>query len=98
MEKIMIPNELDYGNRCMEGSGEAALVWQVPASRLDDRIRQLCARVVTSGEEDLGPAISELKAALREHNRRLRKLAADTIAFLWSSREEASTKDPTQST
>jgi len=82
----------------MEDSGERALLWKVPATRLDDRIRELCARVVSADGDDLGPAISELKSALREHNNRLRKLAAGTLGLLWSSPKEPSTKDPSQST
>ena len=44
--------------------------------RLEDRIRDLCAKTVSAPEDELGPIISELKAALREHTQRLRKLAA----------------------
>jgi hypothetical protein len=47
---------------------------------LDDRVRELCARVVTAAEEELHPAIAELRSVLREHNRRLRALAAEKLA------------------
>jgi hypothetical protein len=48
----------------------------MPSRRLEDRIRDLCARVIAAPEDEVEPAISELKSALREHNERLRKLAA----------------------
>jgi hypothetical protein len=44
--------------------------------RLEDRIRDLCAKTVSAPEGELEPIISDLKAALREHTQRLRKLAA----------------------
>jgi hypothetical protein len=52
----------------------------MPPRRLDDRIRELCAKVVAAQETDLEPSISELKAALREHAARLRKLVARKFA------------------
>jgi hypothetical protein len=81
----------------MEDLSQRTIVWDLSTSHLDDRIRQLCARVVAAGEEDLGPAISDLKSALREHNDRLRKMAASTLGFLLSSPKEPSIKDPSQS-
>ena len=96
-EKLVTPNESNYRNRCMEEVSERALICNVPPHRLDDRIRELCARVVAAEGDDLPPAISDLKAALREHNNRLRKLAASTLGFLWSSQKEPSVKDPNQS-
>jgi hypothetical protein len=51
----------------------------VPARRLDDRIRDLCAKAVTAPESELHAIFSELNAALREHNERLRKLAAEKL-------------------
>jgi len=56
------------------------VAFHVPFLRLDDRIRELCAAVVDTDELELGPLMSELRAALREHNRRLRKLAAAKLA------------------
>jgi hypothetical protein len=47
--------------------------------RLDDRIRELCATVVSAQEEEVEPTIHELKQALREHTARLRRLAASKI-------------------
>ena len=40
---------------------------------MEDKIRQLCARAVAAGDDDLKEAISELQAALREHTQELRK-------------------------
>jgi hypothetical protein len=52
----------------------------VPFHKLDDRIRELCAKVVAAEGDPLEPLISELKAALREHNNRLRQMAAAKLA------------------
>jgi hypothetical protein len=54
----------------------------MPSRRLEDRIRELCAKVIAAHEDDVGPAISELKSALREHNVRLRQLAAAKLTRL----------------
>jgi hypothetical protein len=40
---------------------------------MEDKIRQLCARAIAAGEDDLKDAISELQAALHEHTQHLRK-------------------------
>jgi hypothetical protein len=66
-----------------------------PANRppLDDRIRELCTRVVATRVVETGSieprpveieyrqlqALAELKSALREHNQRLRNLAATKL-------------------
>jgi hypothetical protein len=55
-------------------------LYRVPSRRIDDRIRDLAAKVVTSEGNDYKPALSELKAALREHTDRLRKMAAESLA------------------
>jgi hypothetical protein len=54
--------------------------WSVPSRRLDDRIRELCYQVISAEEGELEPLIEDLKSALREHNTRLRKLAAAKLA------------------
>jgi hypothetical protein len=51
----------------------------MPSRRLEDRIRDLCARVVSAKETEFEPLISDLQTALREHNGRLRQLAADKL-------------------
>jgi hypothetical protein len=43
--------------------------------RLEDRIRELCAKAVTAQEPELHAILNALRSALREHNRRLRRLA-----------------------
>jgi hypothetical protein len=40
---------------------------------MEDKIRQLCARAIAAGDDDLKDAISELQTALREHTQDLRK-------------------------
>ena len=45
--------------------------------QLDDRIRDLCAKaVVTNDSAELRKILKDLRAAIHEHTRRLRKLAA----------------------
>jgi hypothetical protein len=44
------------------------------ARRVEDRIRKLCSELLaTSGEEELGRILVELREALHEHIERLRK-------------------------
>jgi hypothetical protein len=43
--------------------------------RLEDRIRELCAQVVTAREDELPHIVAELKSALREHNKRFKRTA-----------------------
>lgn len=46
--------------------------------RLDDRIRELCATAVeTQDPAELHNIFSELRAAMKEHIKRLRRLAVD---------------------
>jgi len=60
----------------------------VPSRRLDDHIRELCGKVIASRTTDYKPAIEELKAALREHTRRLRKLAAEQMSEISPSAKD----------
>src|SRR5258708_15160810 len=50
------------------------------ARRLEDAIRELCARAVAAQDSELDSIFSALQQALREHNDRLRKLAAAKLA------------------
>jgi hypothetical protein len=50
------------------------------ARRLEDHIRELCARAVDAQDSELDAIFSALQNALREHNQRLRKLAAAKLA------------------
>ena len=45
--------------------------------RLEDRIRELCAKSITAGEDEMS-IIADLKAALREHIERVRNIVAAT--------------------
>jgi hypothetical protein len=45
--------------------------------RLEDRIRELCARSITADEDDMS-IIADLKTALREHIERVRNVVAAT--------------------
>ena len=54
----------------------------VRARRLEDRIRELCAQAVTAQDCELGSILSALQLSLREHNSRLRKLAATKLAIV----------------
>ncbi|PYX70086.1 MAG: hypothetical protein DMG78_19950 [Acidobacteria bacterium] len=55
-------------------------LYRVPSRRIDDRIRDLCAKVARSDGNDYEPTLSELKAALREHTDGLRKMAVESLA------------------
>jgi hypothetical protein len=48
----------------------------------DDRIRELCAKVLVARDGEVEQLISELKAALREHTELLRELSRATLARL----------------
>jgi len=47
--------------------------------RLDDRIRQLCAKVAAAGEAEPEPLLQELLAAVHEKIERVRTLAAKQL-------------------
>jgi len=46
---------------------------------LTDRIRELCARAIMTPSADIEPVISELQAALHEHNLWVRDIAAKSL-------------------
>jgi hypothetical protein len=46
---------------------------------MEDKIRQLCARAIAAGDDDLKDAISELQAALRQHTQDLRKTLIEQL-------------------
>ena len=58
---------------------QAVRLYRVHSRNLDDRIRDLCAKAVTAEESELEPVQTELREALREHNERLRRLAAKAM-------------------
>jgi hypothetical protein len=47
--------------------------------RLEDRIRELCARVIITRGQESETKLEELKAALAEHTERIRKAAILTL-------------------
>jgi len=47
----------------------------MPSRRVEDRIRDLCAQAVSAPDSELEPILKELRATLRAHSERLRKLA-----------------------
>jgi hypothetical protein len=69
-----------YRKACIELAVWLIAFCRVPSRRLDDRIRELCAKAVTAQDSELDAIFSELNGALHEHNERLRKLAADKLA------------------
>ena len=48
----------------------------MPARRLEDRIRELCARPLTEQEPEWSLTLKEFQLALREHILRIENLAA----------------------
>ena len=53
----------------------------MPARRLEDRIRELCARALYVQEPEWSATIYELQSAIQEHARRVTNLtAAATVA------------------
>jgi hypothetical protein len=52
----------------------------VTASRLEDRIRELCAKAVMVNDPELSSVMSELRSAMREHIERIRILAIRQLA------------------
>ena len=51
----------------------------MPSRRLEDRIRELCVKALTVQESEMDSIFSELRLALQEHAKRLRKLAAKNL-------------------
>lgn len=53
----------------------------MPLRRLEDRIRELCAQAIAAGDSaDLDTIVAQLRAALHEHTRRLRVMAARLVS------------------
>jgi len=53
--------------------------WVVPSRRLDDRIRDLCAKIITASENEQEFIQKQLQSAIREKIQQLRKMAADKL-------------------
>jgi len=50
--------------------------------RLEDRIRELCAKALTAQEAELPAIVSALRSGLREHVERLRRLAVARLVSI----------------
>jgi len=46
---------------------------------LEDRLRELCAKVIMAQGDELSTTLAELKEALAEHSKRFRKLATERL-------------------
>jgi hypothetical protein len=51
----------------------------VPSRRLDDRIRELCARITAAPPEQMHPLVKELQSAIREKIQTIRNLAVSKL-------------------
>lgn len=51
----------------------------VHSRRLEDHIKDLCAKIIAAPESELEPVLSELKSALHDHSIKLRRLAAEKL-------------------
>jgi len=52
----------------------------VPYRRLEDRIRELCSKAVSSDDSEFPSVMSELRSAMREHIEKIRTLAVRQLA------------------
>jgi hypothetical protein len=52
----------------------------VSPSPLNERIRELCTKVIAANDADLEVAIAQLNNALREHSQKLREMAAEKLS------------------
>jgi hypothetical protein len=51
----------------------------VPQRRIDDRIRQLCAKVIAASNSDVEPALQELLALVHQKAERLKTRAGKLL-------------------
>jgi predicted trehalose synthase len=47
--------------------------------RIEERIRELCAKALAAPEGEMNPILGELKTALHEHTKYLRQLATKAL-------------------
>jgi hypothetical protein len=94
MDGLTTSNNALMGIACMKPIRSCDVLWNVHQHRLDDRIRRLCAKVVASSDHAIDSSVAELKAALREHNERQRKLAFDRLGRLWYSNNPTQNDQP----
>ena len=57
-------------------SRESSMSTSMPARRLEDRIRELCARVLYEKGPDWGATVHELQLAIQDHMLRVANLTA----------------------
>ena len=74
---------LRTGNPVWKGCPASSNICLVPFFDLDDRIRELCAKIAAAREAELQPVLRpvffELKFALQQHAEQLRRLAAGVL-------------------
>ena len=58
----------------------ASMPPSMPSRRLEDRIRELCARALFEKDSQWSETICELQSAIREHELRVTNLAAAATA------------------
>jgi hypothetical protein len=51
----------------------------LPFPTYDERIRDLCAKAVAADDTNFQPVMSELRAELRKHVQKIRRMAAQQI-------------------
>jgi hypothetical protein len=49
----------------------------VPSRRLEDRIRELCAQAVASGDADFSEVLAQLRSAMHQHIEEMRKMVVE---------------------
>ena len=69
-----------YGVFRMNLLPSQVLIRCVPYRRLEDRIRELCARAASSEDSEFPIVMSELRSAMHEHIRKIRTLAVRQLA------------------
>ncbi|HEY7098523.1 MAG TPA: hypothetical protein VH437_17485 [Terriglobales bacterium] len=52
-----------------------------PSRRIDDRIRELCGRIVSANDSESETLVSELRVALSEYTRRVDKTSAVVLSW-----------------
>jgi hypothetical protein len=70
----------------------------VSPRRLDLRIRELCARVLSADDKSFAPILSELRSALHEHAAKIREMAVRQIAPPRKTGLRRPEEEPCQST
>lgn len=59
---------------------KAVALCRVPYRRLEDRIRELCSKAVTSDDAEFPELMSELRSAIHQHVQKIRTLAVRELA------------------